>query len=95
MNNKIYNFTPKQRKKDLRFYKIHWRYEGPMDFLARDEEWCRMAGWWYNKAPADHKRYRNRRYKSKCKAVLRRMIRSEDFDAIFPKNRHDAGWYYW
>ncbi len=86
MNNKIYNFTPKQRKRDLRFYKLYSNDELPLQFLLKDREWCLMSGsnYWHSLPPAWYKRIKNRKLRAKCKSKLHYQLTHIDDYVSFP-----------
>lgn len=98
MNNKIYNFTTKQRKRDLRFYKMPYDSRGagiPLSFLKDDWEWQQSSHWWYaSDVPAWFKRLKNRKYRAICKGLLRNQAKYIDYDFVYPLSVHDASWYY-
>ncbi len=98
MNNKIYNFTPKQRKRDLRFYKL-WRFDNkPLQFLINDEEWRYMSRWYYcSSAPAWYKRVKNKKLRAKLKRSLHKELKysDNDCDVQYPLFVRNADWDWW
>jgi hypothetical protein len=97
MNNKIYNFTPKQRKKDLRFYKLSLYDESPLQFLLEDEEWCHISKWysWTSHAPAWYRRQKNKKLKAKAKQALYKQLTYGIDDINYPLFTKNAGYDWW